>query len=95
MFSKQHTNRCPSKAKGSRHRLVTQKRTTNAFFITVVLHIHTLTSNCVIKSLFLLTSVARIMSSMRLKTSCLENKDDKAIYKCVCTRPLLPGYRNM
>ena len=44
---------------------------------------YTLTSNCVIKSLFLLTSVARIMSSMRLKTSCLGNDDKQYINTCV------------
>ena len=74
------TNRCHSAVKALLHKNEQQMLSLSHSSTVIV---YTLTSNCVIKSLFLLTSVARIMSSMRLKTSCLWNDDKQYINMCV------------
>ena len=95
-FSKRHTKVPPSKAKALTTDLLhknEQQMLSLSQHSSGIVYTHTLTSNCVIKSLCLLTSVARIMSSMRLKISCLENKDKQ--YINVCVPDHLSGYRNM
>ena len=74
------TNRCHSAVKDLLHKNEQQMLSLSHNSNVIV---YTLTSNCVIKSLFLLTSVARIMSSMRLKTSCLGSSDKQYINMCV------------